>query len=222
MRATRAATGNNHTASPPTLPGERTTTFPYVFLGSIAAASLVAHKYWPKGFPHGEKEEWELSDLALHARNRRQAEKDSKGCGGAYEGRDDQNQHTSAVTGRSASLNGGCCCCLYDRNWRHEKLTYCFRNSKSKSARPRPILPGTSRRIGGDIQALTTVGYVQEPSYIKQNLRERTIMTRGRVSFGSDGYRYLQGSSLSPSKQVLNNQEDTTSRTFDVCHGTYN
>src|SRR5690606_25381604 len=48
---------------------------PYLFLGSIAAATLVAHKYWPKGFPHGEKEDWELSPLALRAKQRRLAEK---------------------------------------------------------------------------------------------------------------------------------------------------
>ncbi|KAL2172174.1 hypothetical protein VTG60DRAFT_7018 [Thermothelomyces hinnuleus] len=52
--------------------------FPYLFLGSIAAASLLAHKYWPKGFPHGEKEDWELSDLALRAKHRRLAEKAEK------------------------------------------------------------------------------------------------------------------------------------------------
>ncbi|KAL2182039.1 uncharacterized protein P884DRAFT_266418 [Thermothelomyces heterothallicus CBS 202.75] len=52
--------------------------FPYLFLGSIAAASLLAHKYWPKGFPHGEKEDWELSDLALRAKHRRLVEKAEK------------------------------------------------------------------------------------------------------------------------------------------------
>lgn len=48
---------------------------PYVFLGSIAAASLLAHKCWPKGFPHGDKEDWELSESALRARQRKLAEK---------------------------------------------------------------------------------------------------------------------------------------------------
>lgn len=48
---------------------------PYFFLSSIAAATWVAEKYWPKGYPHGDKEDWELSDCALRARQRRLAEK---------------------------------------------------------------------------------------------------------------------------------------------------
>ncbi|KAK4107708.1 hypothetical protein N656DRAFT_802465 [Canariomyces notabilis] len=48
---------------------------PFVFLGSIAAASWLAHRFWPKGFPQGEKEDWELSDHARRAKQRREAEK---------------------------------------------------------------------------------------------------------------------------------------------------
>lgn len=51
---------------------------PYLFLGSIAAASLLAHKYWPRGYPHGDKEDWELSGLARRAKERRRAEKTEK------------------------------------------------------------------------------------------------------------------------------------------------
>jgi len=203
MGATRAATSNNHAASPPTPPGKRATTFPYVFLGSIAAASLAAHKYWPKGFPHSEKEDWELSDLALRAQNRRRAERDWNGCGRAYKGREDRSQHMGAVFEHSASLNGGCCCCLYDRNCHCEELTNCSRNSKNRSSRSLPISLGTPGRIDGDIPALTIVEYAKEPFYIKQNWREHTIMTREKAIW----IRWTlipQGSSLAP-KQVLNN-----------------
>ncbi len=51
---------------------------PYVFLGSIAAASVLAHKYWPKGFPHGDKEDWELSKWALRAKHKRAEAKREK------------------------------------------------------------------------------------------------------------------------------------------------
>ncbi|KAK4153524.1 hypothetical protein C8A00DRAFT_33753 [Chaetomidium leptoderma] len=51
---------------------------PYVFLGTVAAASLLAHKCWPKGFVHGDKEDWELSGLELRAKQRRLAEKAEK------------------------------------------------------------------------------------------------------------------------------------------------
>ncbi|KAK4119619.1 hypothetical protein N657DRAFT_637130 [Parathielavia appendiculata] len=51
---------------------------PYLFLSSIAAVTLVAHKYWPKGFPQGEREDWQLSELGLRAKQRRLAEKAEK------------------------------------------------------------------------------------------------------------------------------------------------
>ncbi|SPQ26192.1 543fd8d9-ebb1-40d1-9fd2-fe945e6c5387 [Thermothielavioides terrestris] len=49
---------------------------PYLFLGSIAAASLLAHKYWPKGFLYGPKEDWELAATksAPRSKQRRVAE----------------------------------------------------------------------------------------------------------------------------------------------------
>lgn len=31
-----------------------------VFLGSVAVATICAHKFWPKGFIYGDKEDWEL------------------------------------------------------------------------------------------------------------------------------------------------------------------
>ncbi|KAL2020821.1 hypothetical protein VTK56DRAFT_7914 [Thermocarpiscus australiensis] len=55
--------------------GDRSSKAPYLFLGSIAAASLLAHKYWPTGFPQGEKEDWELSKYAKRAKDRRRQEK---------------------------------------------------------------------------------------------------------------------------------------------------
>ncbi|KAK4250622.1 hypothetical protein C7999DRAFT_28957 [Corynascus novoguineensis] len=81
---------------------------PYLFLGSIAAASLLAHKYWPKGYPYSEKEDWELSDLALRAKQRRLAEKAEKA-----------EKAAAATSGRQAAAGGSrhrrgrgrCCCC---------------------------------------------------------------------------------------------------------------
>ncbi|KXX82692.1 hypothetical protein MMYC01_201069 [Madurella mycetomatis] len=60
---------------------------PYIFLGSIAAASLLAHKYWPRGFLHGEKEPWELSEYARRAKERHEEKR---------------------AASRSASLRRGC------------------------------------------------------------------------------------------------------------------
>ncbi|KAH8899073.1 hypothetical protein GQ53DRAFT_759274 [Thozetella sp. PMI_491] len=35
-----------------------------VFLGSVAAATFAAHKFWPKGITYGDKEEWECEEHA--------------------------------------------------------------------------------------------------------------------------------------------------------------
>lgn len=78
---------------------------PYLFLGSIAAASLVAHKCWPKGFPHSEKEDWELSGLALRTKQRRLAEKAERAARRVTTGgRDDH--HYGGGGGGSSSSNG--------------------------------------------------------------------------------------------------------------------
>lgn len=37
-----------------------------VFLGSVAAATLCAHRFWPKGFTYGEKEDWEVEQELRH------------------------------------------------------------------------------------------------------------------------------------------------------------
>ncbi|TLD16426.1 uncharacterized protein PgNI_01253 [Pyricularia grisea] len=38
-----------------------------MFLGAIAVTSLAVHKFWPKGFPYGDKEEWETREIPKHA-----------------------------------------------------------------------------------------------------------------------------------------------------------
>lgn len=73
---------------------------PYLFLGSIAAASLVAHKYWPKGFPHSDKEDWELSGLALRTKQRRLAEKAEKAARRVSGGRDHYYGSGGSSSGR--------------------------------------------------------------------------------------------------------------------------
>ncbi|KAK4097485.1 hypothetical protein N658DRAFT_518599 [Parathielavia hyrcaniae] len=84
---------------------------PYLFLGSIAAASLVAHKCWPKGFPQGDREDWELSELGLRARQRRLAEK-------AEKKKKQQNKAARWGAGGDGGVfegpGYGCCCCCDD------------------------------------------------------------------------------------------------------------
>ncbi|KAK0662998.1 hypothetical protein QBC41DRAFT_329416 [Cercophora samala] len=95
---------------------------PYVFLGSIAAASLLAHKYWPKGYIYGDKEDWELSKYERKARERLQAEKaakrgklnerEVKGYGGtsppppAYKEYEEREEIYSNAGSRRESLTG--------------------------------------------------------------------------------------------------------------------
>lgn len=36
------------------------------FLGSVAVASLCAHRFWPKGFTYGDREDWEVREEMYH------------------------------------------------------------------------------------------------------------------------------------------------------------
>lgn len=85
---------------------------PYLFLGSIVAATLLADKYWPKGYPHGEKEDWELSKWALQVKARRRAEKaQAARQGGGGIGKDDHRRGGGSreeVLSHSSSAYDGC------------------------------------------------------------------------------------------------------------------
>lgn len=47
-----------------------------VFLGSVAAATYAAHKFWPKGITYGEKEEWEIEKAVKKEKAKKSAEWD--------------------------------------------------------------------------------------------------------------------------------------------------
>ncbi|KAB5513351.1 hypothetical protein GE09DRAFT_1231975 [Coniochaeta sp. 2T2.1] len=68
-----------------------------VFLGAVGAATLAAHKFWPKGITYGEKEEWECVEKKKVRAAVREA--DAEGRGGSRGGRDGRG-----VAGRD---NGG-------------------------------------------------------------------------------------------------------------------
>ncbi|KAH6612332.1 hypothetical protein B0J18DRAFT_81873 [Chaetomium sp. MPI-SDFR-AT-0129] len=114
-RSTSATTTSNTSTTSKSAHGHSKT--PYIFLGSIAAASYLAHTYWPRGYPHGEKEDWELSGLARRARERRAAEKraEKAQARAAERGRKverevaegGQGRGHGKGRGRSASVGGG-------------------------------------------------------------------------------------------------------------------
>ncbi|KAI0127752.1 hypothetical protein BJ170DRAFT_595613 [Xylariales sp. AK1849] len=57
-----------------------------VFLGSVAAATYAAHKFWPKGITYGEKEEWECEKKeAAKKEKRAQKGEDPRGQGGSQQ-----------------------------------------------------------------------------------------------------------------------------------------
>lgn len=89
-RASSSSSSRSRDEKPPPPPPHG---IPFLFLSSIAAASLLAHKYWPRGFVHGRKEDWELSELALRARRRRQAEREE--AARRREGREGRRTPTS-------------------------------------------------------------------------------------------------------------------------------
>lgn len=79
---------------------------PYLFLGSIAAASLLAHKYWPKGFLHGDKADWELpAEHARHDKQKRLAEQQGA-RGGRREGEGRSRRDVSAAPGSDDGYEG--------------------------------------------------------------------------------------------------------------------
>ncbi|KAM0818075.1 hypothetical protein AB5N19_03882 [Seiridium cardinale] len=50
-----------------------------VFLGSVAAATYAAHKFWPKGITYGEKEEWEIEKATKKEKAKKVAEWEDDG-----------------------------------------------------------------------------------------------------------------------------------------------
>ncbi|ETS83414.1 hypothetical protein PFICI_05290 [Pestalotiopsis fici W106-1] len=55
-----------------------------VFLGSVAAATYAAHKYWPKGVTYGDKEDWELEKEIKKEKAKKNMER--HGNGDYYDG----------------------------------------------------------------------------------------------------------------------------------------
>ncbi|OIW22793.1 hypothetical protein CONLIGDRAFT_687208 [Coniochaeta ligniaria NRRL 30616] len=81
-----------------------------VFLGAVGAATLAAHKFWPKGITYGEKEEWECERKKEARRAVREAEGDVKGekvgrRGG--EGRGRGGREEGGRRGAAAAAAGG-------------------------------------------------------------------------------------------------------------------
>ena len=168
---------------------------PYVFLGTIAAASLLAHKYWPKGFPHGDKEDWELSEHALRAKHNRLAEKAEKAArrlGRAVKGDKHRSGSGDRIGGGESGYrhgrgeDGGCC-------YLEEKEEYAaYRDSGRgwESGRERRDSRGRSRSRDGDRGR----GRYMEPSYRRAPSRERTeILTTSERYYPPAPKRYLLG-----------------------------
>lgn len=66
-----------------------------VFLGAVGAATLAAHKFWPKGVTYGEKEEWETKQERKVRKAMREEEED----GGKRGAGDDRSSTTSGSRG---------------------------------------------------------------------------------------------------------------------------
>ncbi|KAH6661160.1 hypothetical protein BKA67DRAFT_654295 [Truncatella angustata] len=62
-----------------------------VFLGSVAAATYAAHKFWPKGVTYGEKEEWEI-EKAIRKEKKKAAERAGDGRNGEPSSRGDDRR----------------------------------------------------------------------------------------------------------------------------------
>jgi hypothetical protein len=158
---------------------------PYVFLGSIAAATLVAHKYWPKGFPHGDKEDWELSELGLRAKQRRLAEKAEKAArrGGAGGGADADYGCDDRGRSRGDNLQGGRLSGGYlfgdEEEVRYSRDDRAWTPGRNRSRRGFTVGRGRSRSRDRDLDRDRYI----EPPYRRATNRERT-----ELCTTTDGY----------------------------------
>lgn len=84
-----------------------------VFLGAVGAATLAAHKFWPKGVTYGEKEEWECEQkrkvrrAVREAEGRDNARDDDKGRGGRSRGRGEDGVPGGAGAYAPSSASSG-------------------------------------------------------------------------------------------------------------------
>lgn len=62
------------------------------FLGSVAAATYAAHKFWPKGITYGEKEEWEIEKAVKKEKAKKRAEWEDPGAYGGPSRRGDDRR----------------------------------------------------------------------------------------------------------------------------------
>lgn len=70
-------------------------------LGAIGAASIAAHKFWPKGITYGDKDDWET------AAEKKEEEEKKKLKGKLKEGRDELEGKDSGGSGSSGGGGGG-------------------------------------------------------------------------------------------------------------------
>ncbi|TLD30383.1 hypothetical protein PspLS_02289 [Pyricularia sp. CBS 133598] len=69
-----------------------------MFLGAIAVTTLAVHKFWPKGFPYGDKEEWETREIPKHVQKAKEE---------LFEKREEVHQKIEDMThGRRPLLEG--------------------------------------------------------------------------------------------------------------------
>ncbi|EHA52755.1 hypothetical protein MGG_16852 [Pyricularia oryzae 70-15] len=69
-----------------------------MFLGAIAVTTLAVHKFWPKGFPYGDKEEWETREIPKHVQKSKED---------LFEKREEVHQKIEDMThGRRPMLEG--------------------------------------------------------------------------------------------------------------------
>lgn len=61
-------------------------------LGAIGAASLAAHKFWPKGVTYGDKDDWETAHEKKEAEERREQQGKGKGKGSQQQRRHQEGE----------------------------------------------------------------------------------------------------------------------------------
>lgn len=109
-----------------------------VMLGVIGAASLAAHKFWPKGVTYGDKDDWELEHEKTEEGGEKSKQRE-KLKGKLREGRD-AIEGKGGETGSNAGSSGGSAGRRVDRDLERERIL-------RDRYRERPRLP---RSMDGD------------------------------------------------------------------------
>jgi hypothetical protein len=156
---------------------------------------VLAHKYWPKGFPHGDKEDWELSKWALRAKHKRaEAKRDREAA---------RRGHASSSGGRRRSGDG-----FGDEEYYHDPSYGYPERELPRGRAPTTGAYHTSDRVPGERVEVEEYAY----GYTADGGRGSAASRRGRNSRSRD--RGCTPDRYAPACRRASSRERTTTERY--------